>query len=128
MDSGWNWTPSIGNSRCRIPITSPSSSDRADTSRLSGRVLGSATREWYLVASNGFSSPRKFPSHHVLSSWFCRGEVSSPSLSFLRKNERSLDDRDIPLGSEFRCLPSGGPPYRCRSIEGLLAFQDQERL
>ena len=46
----------------------------------------------------------------------------------LRKNERSLGDRDIPLGSEFQCLPSGGPQYRFRSIEGLLAFRNQERL
>src|SRR5215203_3885003 len=41
-DSGWNCTPSIGSSRWRTAITSPSPS--ADTSRQSGTV--SAAREW----------------------------------------------------------------------------------
>ena len=40
-DSGWNWTPSIGNFVCRTAITSPSGA-RADTSSESGsRVAAS---------------------------------------------------------------------------------------
>ena len=42
-DSGWNWTPSIGSSRWRTPITSPSGV-RAVTSSSSGTV--SAASEW----------------------------------------------------------------------------------
>ena len=42
-DSGWNWTPSIGSSRCRTAITSPSAAV-AETSKHSGTVV--AAREW----------------------------------------------------------------------------------
>ena len=42
-DSGWNCTPSIGSSRCRTPITSPSSL-RAEISSTSGTRV--AASEW----------------------------------------------------------------------------------
>src|SRR5439155_12236369 len=42
-DSGWNWTPSTGSSRCLTPITSPSSAV-AEISSSSGIV--SAASEW----------------------------------------------------------------------------------
>ena len=45
MLSGWNCTPSSGHSRCRRPITTPSSV-QADTSRQSGTLSGATTSEW----------------------------------------------------------------------------------
>ncbi len=45
IDSGWNCTPSIGNSRWRRPITRPSS-DSAVISSTSGTVSRATTREW----------------------------------------------------------------------------------
>jgi len=42
-DSGWNWTPSAGSSRCRTAITT--SPDHAERSRQSGSA-GSTTSEW----------------------------------------------------------------------------------
>ncbi len=42
-DSGWNWTPSAGSSRWRMPITTPPPS--AVRSKQSGRS-GSTTSEW----------------------------------------------------------------------------------
>ena len=45
IDSGWNCTPSIGNSRWRRPITRPSS-DSAVISSTSGTESRSTTSEW----------------------------------------------------------------------------------
>ena len=45
IDSGWNCTPSIGNSRWRRPITKPSS-DSAVISSTSGTESRSTTSEW----------------------------------------------------------------------------------
>ena len=45
IDSGWNCTPSIGNSRWRSPITRPSS-DSAVISSTSGTESRSTTSEW----------------------------------------------------------------------------------
>ena len=45
MDSGWNCTPSTGSSRWRKPMTVPSAVS-AVTTRHSGRVSRSTTREW----------------------------------------------------------------------------------
>ena len=42
-DSGWNWTPSIGSSRCRTAMISRSAAS-AETSRVSGTEV--AAREW----------------------------------------------------------------------------------
>ena len=42
-DSGWNWTPSIGYSRCLTPITSPSSVRAVISSSSGSRVAAS---EW----------------------------------------------------------------------------------
>src|SRR5436305_7462397 len=42
-DSGWNWTPTAGSSRCRTAITSPSSA-KAVGSRISGSRV--AASEW----------------------------------------------------------------------------------
>ena len=42
-DSGWNWSPSTGSSRCRTAMISPSS-ERALTSNASGTTV--AASEW----------------------------------------------------------------------------------
>ncbi len=42
IDSGWNWTPSMGNRRCLTPMTSPSSLS-AVTCRHGGRLFASIT-------------------------------------------------------------------------------------
>jgi AAA+ ATPase superfamily predicted ATPase len=45
IDSGWNWMPSTGCSRWRMPITSPSGAV-AVTSRTSGSVVAETASEW----------------------------------------------------------------------------------
>src|SRR4029078_1709683 len=45
IDSGWNWTPSIGRSRWRRPMMVPSSRV-AVTSRAGGRLARSTIRLW----------------------------------------------------------------------------------
>ena len=45
IDSGWNWTPSIGCSRCRTPMISPSAV-RAVTWSTAGQDSPSITSEW----------------------------------------------------------------------------------
>jgi hypothetical protein len=45
MDSGWNWTSSVGCLVCRIPIRSPSGV-RAVTVRQAGSVSSSTRSEW----------------------------------------------------------------------------------
>ena len=45
IDSGWNWTPKRGSSRCCVAITSPSSV-HAVSSSSSGRSSRSTTSEW----------------------------------------------------------------------------------
>ena len=42
-DSGWNWTPTAGSSRCRTAITSPSSANAVGSSTFGSRVAAS---EW----------------------------------------------------------------------------------
>ncbi len=42
-DSGWNWTPTAGSSRCRTAITSPSSANAVGSSTSGSRVAAS---EW----------------------------------------------------------------------------------
>ena len=55
MLSGWNWTPSTTNSRCRTPMSTPSSV-HAVRSSTAGRS-GATTSEWYRVATNGRGNP-----------------------------------------------------------------------
>src|SRR5205085_2017594 len=40
-DSGWNWTPTAGSSRCRTAITSPSSANAVGSSASGSRVAAS---------------------------------------------------------------------------------------
>ena len=40
-DSGWNWTPTAGSSRCRTAITSPSSANAVGSSTSGSRVAAS---------------------------------------------------------------------------------------
>ena len=45
-DSGWNCTPCTGSSRCRKPMTVPSSAARAVISNASGQPSSLTQREW----------------------------------------------------------------------------------